>query len=479
MSPDGAVLRISRDGAPVSVPAEERDAFVAMETFTRNRTGYFDSCEAPEGVVHPKHIDFTGVVVSTWGDRRKRRARTGLGSLPLLAVAALAACGGDGEDPGYTVIDSAGIEIVESASPGWGDSAAWTVASEPALRIGDGSGDPRYELYGVRAVHRLPDGRIVVANGGTRQLRFYGPDGTWLSDAAGEGEGPGELRQINAMFVAGDSILVYDLALNRVTVFDDRGAYARSFRLPQAPDGPAPALAGRLADGHLVLRQQVRSWMVHPEPGVQPIRVRYLLAAPDGTVRRDLGEFERAVHLVRVYEDRRVSMGVLWGRSAYFATTAAGFLYGSGARHRVLEYDTTGTVGRIVRLDRSPEPVRSGELDAWIDSVAARSDDPAATRQWLRERYDGVDLPDTKPTWVDLRTGPAGDLWLREYAQAADGPERWTVFDSAGAWLGTLTMPERFDLHQVGADLVLGVARDELDMEVVELYPLDRGHGSQ
>jgi hypothetical protein len=402
--------------------------------------------------------------------------RSGSRALALLAAAALAACGaGEGEPPGHTITDSAGTRIVESFSPAWDGNAAWSLAEQPSLRIGDASGDPRYELYGVKAVHRLPDGRIVVANGGTRELRFYGPDGTWLRDAAGEGAGPGELRWIYNMTVSGDSIRVWDYSLRRWSVFDDRGDYARSVTFTQAADGPPPAPAGRLADGRLILRQQVRSWLVYPEPGVQPVIERYLLADPDGTVRWELGEFEHSVQLVLVHENGRSATGVPWGRIAYFGTIADGFLYGSGGRYRVLDYDATGELRRIIRLDREPEPVGDGELDAWIDSIAARSDDPVATRARFRERYDGVDLPDTKPTWVDLRVGPAGDLWLREYAQAADGPERWTVFDSGGVWLGTLTMPERFGLHQVGREFVLGVRMTELDVEVVALYPLNRG----
>jgi hypothetical protein len=54
---------------------------------------------------------------------------------------------------------------------------------------------------------------------------------------------------------------------------------------------------------------------------------------------------------------------------------------------------------------------------------------------------------------------------------------RWSVFDSSGAYLGTIALPAGFELHQVGKDFVLGVTRNELDVQVVELYSLDRGTG--
>jgi hypothetical protein len=40
---DGSIVRISRDAAPRAVSADERQAFVDAHTFTRNRTGFFDS----------------------------------------------------------------------------------------------------------------------------------------------------------------------------------------------------------------------------------------------------------------------------------------------------------------------------------------------------------------------------------------------------------------------------------------------------
>lgn len=54
---------------------------------------------------------------------------------------------------------------------------------------------------------------------------------------------------------------------------------------------------------------------------------------------------------------------------------------------------------------------------------------------------------------------------------------RWTVFDSEGRQLGTLTLPARFRVTDVCADYVVGVGRDELDVEKVQLFRLDRSGG--
>jgi hypothetical protein len=52
-----------------------------------------------------------------------------------------------------------------------------------------------------------------------------------------------------------------------------------------------------------------------------------------------------------------------------------------------------------------------------------------------------------------------------------------TVFDAEGRQLGTLAMPPRFRLTDAGPDYVLGVGRDDMDVEKVQLFRLDRSGG--
>ena len=89
-------------------------------------------------------------------------------ALPVL----LAACG---DSPARTttaavVRDSAGVAIVENPA-GTGDSLAWRIASRPELDVGGGA-TPSEQLFQALAATRLPDGRVVVANAGTHELRF-------------------------------------------------------------------------------------------------------------------------------------------------------------------------------------------------------------------------------------------------------------------------------------------------------------------
>lgn len=66
-----------------------------------------------------------------------------------LAVLALPACeGADSPDrPATQVRDSAGIRIIENASPPEGSRLNWRIGSEPTLSIGEVDGDDPYLLY--------------------------------------------------------------------------------------------------------------------------------------------------------------------------------------------------------------------------------------------------------------------------------------------------------------------------------------------
>jgi hypothetical protein len=48
----------------------------------------------------------------------------------------------------------------------------------------------------------------------------------------------------------------------------------------------------------------------------------------------------------------------------------------------------------------------------------------------------------------------------------------WDVFDTTGAWLGTVPVPSGFGPWDIGDDWILGVEQDELDVEYVVVYPL-------
>ena len=105
----------------------------------------------------------------------------------------------------------------------------WAIEESPLFRIGDLSGQPEYELYRVSGAVRLSDGRLVIGNSGTSELRWYSETSEFIRSSGGAGEGPGEFSLLSAVFpVGGDSIAVGDPRLRRLSIFDPQGEFVRS-----------------------------------------------------------------------------------------------------------------------------------------------------------------------------------------------------------------------------------------------------------
>ncbi len=99
------------------------------------------------------------------------------------------ACSGDPVPGSAAVRDSAGITIVENTAPAWDDASAWHLPEDPVVTIGVVDGLDEYQLHRASKVFGLSDGRIVIANNGTYELRYYDAAGTFIQSVGGNGGG--------------------------------------------------------------------------------------------------------------------------------------------------------------------------------------------------------------------------------------------------------------------------------------------------
>jgi len=113
----------------------------------------------------------------------------------------------------------------------------------------------------------------------------------------------------------------------------------------------------------------------------------------------------------------------------------------------------------------------------------ARMTDMAKTpmeQQMLGPVLDAQVFPEARAAYSDLRVDREGAVWLRtgrHFPPLAPSNE-WTVISEEGVFLGTVTFPERFEVFELGTDYVLGLWKDELDVEFIRLYALDRSVGA-
>ena len=411
----------------------------------------------------------------------------------LTGLSALApACRGGGapaDQPGTVIVrDSAGIEIVESLAPAWnGDS--WKVAATPSAVIGRMSGDERHLFGGVNGAVVLRDGRIAILDGQAARIRVYSADGEHIEDWGGPGEGPGEFSgSPRSMFpYRGDSIVVEQFASGGTVIFDDRGRFGRTvppemwlvfhndraslFDPSVGPVRTCCTLWGPLPNGAFLGSY---SEML-PHAGSGTIRASVMAAiTPDSGGRPEAagifkgGLYNRADQggLTELQFQFRFGMAV--GPDGYFVT--------EGDSYSIDSYDAGGRLRRIIRLAREPRPITDDVRAAHETRLRERT---SPDDEWFQMEL-AKPYPAHLPAFERLHADSEGNIWARQRRYGADdgtaGAEmhEFFIFAPDGRHLGVIEPPANLEVYRIGADFILGKVRDELDVDYVHLYRIEK-----
>lgn len=366
--------------------------------------------------------------------------------------------------PGATVVrDSAAVRVVTHPAPRWTD----TVPDRPVLTIGR-AGDPDYEFFGIASVLGLGSGGVVVADRGSRELRYYDAEGTFLRAVGGSGEGPDELGFLSTVWLgAGDTILAMDPNRRRLVRFGPEGGFVGAVPYApalsdQRPSGSGgcffPNLAGVFADGGLV----TRGWQcVPPEgsDGLRPMEVALHLVPPglDGPDTVDV------FAVGTMWEDADAQnpsqrMTVVPFAPSMREAVGPDRLYVSEGRDReVLVFDRGGRLVEILREGGEPPPVTTTDRDA----LATEREEQG------RPLPAGIVLPERHPAYDRLLLSHEGELWARHAARPGDVHQRWTVFPAeAGRPLRHLVLPE-VQVESVRSGRIYGTRTDPLGVQTV------------
>ncbi|HLU24600.1 MAG TPA: hypothetical protein VKZ58_02765 [Longimicrobiales bacterium] len=395
---------------------------------------------------------------------------------PLLALAAsavAAACGaGDAREP-VVVQDSAGVRIIESRAPAW-QPGRLRVAEEPVLSIGMVDGPPEYQLFRVTGAVRLSDGRIVIANSGTRELRFYDANGAHLHTAGREGGGPGEFASLSWLGRTGaDTLLAWDGQARRLSTFDPEGNFVTSVNAGMDLPGFAVVMRGIFSDGSFVL-----------EPGEDPLAfisrgtgairdtVTLFRFGPDGAGLGAIGRFPGDERFVYQREGGFSLGDVFFGRRTFAAVRGDRLYVADNDRFEVATYAADGSLRERIRRTHKPvrveprhvEEARQQALAAWSEALR-RQREPMIAETPARE---------TLPAFQGFVIDRTGRLWLEEYRLPGELEGRWNVFDTDGRWLGTVQVPAGLRILEIGEDYLLAAMRDDLDVEYVRMFRIER-----
>lgn len=384
------------------------------------------------------------------------------------------ACGGGQPDEMVIVRDSAGVTIVENRGAVWGSGAGWTLATEPVLEIGATHDAPEYELAGVEDAIQLPDGRVVVADGGSREIRIYGPEGDFLGSSGRRGNAPGEFQLINDIgYGPGDSLWVYDFGTRRFTILTDSAELVRTVTL--GSELSAVGSVGRLRDGSFIVREYW-STPAHTreiQTGLSRNPAAVARYTPDGSTLDTIGLFPGREVFIGSEAGRAVMSAPLFARSLSAAVRGDAIVVGDQATLELAIYASDGELLRLIRLPNVDLGVSREDFEAEIQARLAG--EPEERRSRVRAHLEAMQVPETRPAYGRMLVDEGANIWIAAYAPFGREPREWHVLDPEGRLLGSVTLPERFRPLDIGDEWMVGVWRDEMDVERVRLYGILKG----
>lgn len=397
--------------------------------------------------------------------------------------AAVPVAGDRAENPlAAGIRDSAGIRIVENPRPADGSRLSWRVGAEPSVSIGEFEGDDPYILHQANDALMLPDRRVVVANTGTDQIRLYDAEGVHRLTWGGTGGGPAEFQALAGIARwPGDSILAWEARRSSSgrtdlwggSVFDLAGNLGRSFQI-ESDDGHGLEPRVVLASGEILGRRT----MGGAEDGYWRMEAAYSLVAGEGAAEIPFGTHPGLEGFRGVYGGVMLQVArMAFSRGLHEAAWEGTLVIATNDRYELRAYRLSdGTLAKIVRREHwSRAPTRAEVVEAML-AAFIEAEQPEEVIEMFRPAYDEAPIVENFPAFRALLADALGHLWVKEYTPPdVERPAQlWTVFDPEGQVLGFVETPAELEVFEVGADYLLGRATDEIGIERIQVWELER-----
>lgn len=395
----------------------------------------------------------------------------GVQTTPPLSDAELAAR--HSEPSEYSITDSAGIQVIETAGSAWTAETAWTVDPEPLAAIGSERTGGN-SLHGAGRIVGLSNGGFVVAHRRGSQLIWFNADGR-LNRAAGHlGRSPGGFMILgDVLAMPGDSVLAVDPEVQRVSVFGPDGEFARLSSIDYV-DAGSPATVGVLSDGSIL---GMREFVFEEGMGAGLHRdsLPFVVLEPGGGYENSASVYPTSQHWLFAFGEGFAGGALPFGGESHVAATADGFWFGSGDTPEVTHHGADGRLRKILRWDGKPEPLPAERIEKFkADAMATGGRNPAALAEMSNFLQD-LPFPETIAHLGGMIVDSDGALWIGPYhAWTEPAGGWWTVFAADGRRLGMVEIPAGLEIRAIGTDRIYGVWTDEEGVESVRVYALHR-----
>ncbi len=278
-----------------------------------------------------------------------------------------------------------------------------------------------------------------------------------------EGEGPGEfLLKFNIQTLPGDSLLVFDGRLQRVTVFPEERHDSSQIQMTVVPPyvsnlwrlGVSPtkhlALSRRAfyaGEGSEADEERYDVFSILDE-SAQAMEFDSILVVPssDALVARASGLVSVGNHP--------------YGRDNLIQVLpSGGFAYVNTGALSVTVFDADGNRTTSFSYPTVPIPVSSEHLSSAAQEM---------TPNFAKVLLEGA--PYTWPPVVGLVVDDRDRIWVGLREQPGEEDREWAAFTREGRHVGSVRLPSGFGVRAATSHKLLGVVRDDLDVPQLRVY---------
>jgi len=393
-------------------------------------------------------------------------------------VAFVTACGGTPDGPSWqgTITDSAGVSLVTNPLDGvWGPEETWDFVEE--YRVGGMDAEDEAQFGLVIGIDLDADGNVYVADQQAQHVQVFGPDGGYVRTIGSPGAGPGEIsRAMMGVYVFGDEIRVADVANMRINIYDLDGTSTGNSSLDVTRGIP---IRWDRAGGSLVA--QIRGMAalgMEDNPIGDPVVTL-------GTEVQDTVMILGRGESLAMTEAGQARFTIFEQEPAWDAAVDGRLLSALNSEYRIEVRQADGSLIRVITKPFTLRAVSDTDgskiLAALRKMMADQGAPPPAVEQFLA----GTSFAPNYPALGQILAGPEGTVWVQGIRTADDvsdteedfnpqdmGSRDWDVFDGEGRFLGTQTLPEKFQPLRVDGKAFWGVQRDEFDVASIVRFRL-------
>ena len=395
-------------------------------------------------------------------------------NIRFLSLLLIAACSGEKAPVPTARVDTlpGGIVRTMSDAPiGWNDStSAWKLVLLHEIQPPEG--DPG-ELFEPQDLAMNDRGELFVKDQKPAVIKVFDAEGNYRRSIGREGAGPGEFRTA-FLAVRGDTLIAQDPQNSRITTFHAQtGAMLATWRstccywYPIAVDGE-----GRVA------------FFAMGQDSTRPHDQAIVRARLDGSGIDTAWAAQRPKDQGKLWtvtqgKEMQFMMEVPYQTDDVHGVDPVGTLL-SGWNGEYLIRATRDGRDTVALFGRAwtPEPVTGAERSAIVEKRIKEQDGNGVPEDVLRAAFKPEYIPDMKPSFASIESDPDGNRWIR-LASGDTLVVHYDVFDSAGRWLGPVTIPAAqwsivYQRPAWGRDRVAVLGEGEDGRPIVRVFRIEK-----